>query len=219
MKNIISVLQKTSLFGGITPDETEKLLNCLQARIVRYSKGDYVFRKGDKISSVAILADGNLLIQSDDYWGNRSIVGTVECGDLFGEAYALSGKELMLNDVISTEESRVIFIDISKIFGICSNACQFHSHLVYNLLVAVSSKNIQLVQKLGHMSKRSTAEKLLSYLSQQAQKCGSSKFEIPFNRQQLADFLSVDRSAMSNELCKLRDKKLIRFNKNKFELL
>ena len=90
--------------------------------------------------------------------------------------------------------------------------------VIQNLFYAISVKNRSLVQKLGHMSRRTTREKLLSYLSEQAKKQGTSSFEIPFNRQQLADFLSVDRSAMSNELCKLRDEGLLSFERNRFQL-
>ena len=112
-----------------------------------------------------------------------------------------------------------IYFDVNKILGTCSSACRFHALVVHNLFFAMSDKNRKLVQKLGHMSKRSTREKLISYLSEEAKQQNSGTFTIPFNRQQLADFLSVDRSAMSNELCKMRDEGLLLFEKNKFTLL
>ena len=135
-----------------------------------------------------------------------------------GEAYA-DDSCAMLNDVVALEESTVIFFDVKRILTSSSNACRFHSIVVQNLFFAISEKNRKLVQKIGHMSKRTTREKLISYLSEQAKKQNSGVFTIPFNRQQLADFLSVDRSAMSNELCKMRDEGLIEFEKNKFRLL
>ena len=136
-----------------------------------------------------------------------------------GEAYDAPGSEPLLNDVIAIEESKVMFLDIQKILTVCSSACTFHSLLIQNLFYAISAKNRGLVQKLGHMSKRTTKEKLLSYLSEQAKKHKSAAFDVPFNRQQLADFLSVDRSAMSNELCKLRDEGLLSFSRNHSVLL
>ena len=123
------------------------------------------------------------------------------------------------SDVLALEDSTVIFFDVKRILTSCSNACRFHSIVVQNLFFAISEKNRKLVQKIGHMSKRTTREKLISYLSEQAKKQNSANFTIPFNRQQLADFLSVDRSAMSNELCKMRDEGLLEFEKNKFRLL
>ena len=137
---------------------------------------------------------------------------------MFGEAYAYDSGAI-LNDVLALEESTVIFFDVKRILTSCSNACRFHSIVVQNLFFAISEKNRKLVQKIGHMSKRTTREKLISYLSEQAKKQNSANFTIPFNRQQLADFLSVDRSAMSNELCKMRDEGLLEFEKNKFRLL
>ena len=137
---------------------------------------------------------------------------------MFGEAYAYDSCA-MLNDVVAIEDSVIIFFDTKRVLTSCSNACRFHSIVVQNLFFAISEKNRKLVQKIGHMSKRTTREKLISYLSEQAKKQNSANFTIPFNRQQLADFLSVDRSAMSNELCKMRDEGLIEFEKNKFRLL
>ena len=138
---------------------------------------------------------------------------------MFGESYVAPESGGLLNDVVAIEDSVVIFFDVKRILTTCSSACRFHAIVVQNLFFAISEKNRRLVQKLGHMSKRSTREKLISYLSEQARKQNSATFYIPFNRQQLADFLSVDRSAMSSELCKMRDEGLITFEKSRFTLL
>ena len=138
---------------------------------------------------------------------------------MFGEAYIAPESGALLNDVIAVEDSTVMFFDVKRIITVCSSACRFHSIVVQNLFFAISEKNRKLVQKLGYISKRSTRKKLMSYLSEEAKRNNSSSFIIPFNRQQLADFLSVDRSAMSNELCKMRDEGLLEFNKNAFKLL
>ena len=123
-----------------------------------------------------------------------------------------------MNDVIAVEDSAVFFFDVRRVITTCSSACRFHAAVVQNLFFAISEKNRSLVQKLGFLSKRSTREKLLSYLSEEAERQSSPEITIPFNRQQLADYLSVDRSAMSNELCKLRDEGLLTFEKNRFHL-
>ena len=219
MKKFIPVLKRTRLFAGVGDDEIASMLSCLGARLKTYKKGEYVFRQGEHISDITVLVEGDLHIQRDDYWGDRSILGQVTVGEMFGEAYAVEDSGALLNDVVAIEDSAVILFDVKRILTTCSSTCRFHAIVVQNLFFAISEKNRKLVQKLGILSKRTTREKLISYLSEQAQKQNSGSFTIPFNRQQLADFLSVDRSAMSNELCKMRDEGLLEFDKNRFKLL
>ncbi len=218
MKKYLKILKKSQLFSGVAEDEIEAMLDCLSAELRTYQKGSYVLHQGEYLHHITVLVAGSLLIQKDDFWGNRSIVNKISVGEMFGEAYVAPGSEALLNDVIATEDSAIIFFDVHKILTTCSSACRFHAMVIQNLFYAISVKNRSLVQKLGHMSRRTTREKLLSYLSEQAKKQGTSSFEVPFNRQQLADFLSVDRSAMSNELCKLRDEGLLSFERNRFQL-
>ena len=219
MREYIPVLNRTKLFAGVGESEISAMLVCLQAKHYSYKKGEYVFRQGEYLNNITVLVDGGLHVQSDDYWGNRSIINVITIGEMFGEAYAAPGSGALLNDVVAVEDSTVIFFDVRRILTVCSSACKFHSLVVQNLFFAISEKNRMLVQKLGHIAKRSTREKLISYLSEESKRQSSPTFTIPFNRQQLADFLSVDRSAMSNELCKLRDEGLLIFEKNKFTLL
>lgn len=218
MKKYISILKRTQMFSGVGENEIESMLSCLGARLYEFSKGEYVIRQGERLSDIIVLVDGNLHIQKDDYWGNRSILGQISVGEMFGEAYVAPDSGTVLNDVVAVEKSMVIFFDVKRILTTCSSACRFHNLVVQNMFFTISEKNRKLVQKLGHMSKRTTREKLISYLSEEAKKQKSSKYTIPFNRQQLADFLSVDRSAMSNELCKMRDEGLLEFEKNQFVL-
>ncbi len=219
MKKYIPILKRTQMFAGVCDQEVMAMLSCLGARLNTYKKGEYVLRQGEHLSDITVLVEGNLHIQKDDYWGNRSILGQIAVGEMFGEAYVAPDSGALLNDVVALEDSVVIFFDVKRILTTCSTACRFHAMVVQNLFFAISEKNRKLVQKLGHMSKRSTREKLISYLSEEAKRYNSSSFTIPFNRQQLADFLSVDRSAMSNELCKMRDEGLLVFDKNQFRLL
>ena len=219
MEKYIEILKRTQLFSGVVDNEISAMLNCLQSKILAYKKGDYVFREGEHIDSITILISGKLLVQHDDFWGNRNIVNVIRAGEMFGEAYAAPESGALLNDVIAEEDSVVVFFDAKRILTTCSAACRFHSMVVQNLFFAISEKNRNLIQKIGHMSKRSTRAKLLSYLSDEAKRNNNSHFTIPFSRQQLADFLCVDRSAMSNELCKMRDEGLLQFDKNEFTLL
>lgn len=219
MKTYIPVLKRTKLFAGVGEDEIESMLSCLEARLRTYKKGEYVLRQGEHLSDILILAEGGLHIQKDDFWGNRSILGHIGAGEIFGEAYVAPESGPLMNDVIAVEDSAVFFFDVKRIITTCSSACRFHTMIVQNLFFAISEKNRSLVQKLDYISQRTTREKLLTYLSEEAKKQSSAYIVIPYNRQQLADYLSVDRSAMSNELCKMRDEGLLVFEKNRFELM
>lgn len=219
MEKYLPVLKKSVLFSGVKEEDIRALLSCVEAKVRRYGKGEYVLQQGEYLDDIAVLTEGSLHIQNDDYWGNRSILGRITIGEIFGEAYAFSREEPLMNDVVAIEDSTVMFINAKKVISTCSSACRFHTLVVQNLFSVLSEKNKKLVQKLGHIGKRSTREKLISYLSQESKRQKSAEITIPFNRQQLADFLSVDRSAMSNELCKMRDEGLLTFRKNVFRLL
>lgn len=218
MNEFIPILKRTRLFSGVSEDDISSILTCLGATLKNYKKGEYVFHQGESISDITLLAEGKLHIQRDDYWGNSNIISVIGVGEMFGEAYATPNSSAILNDVIAVEDSTILFFSAKRIITTCPSACRFHSLVLQNLFYAISDKNRKLVQKLAHMSNRSTREKLMSYLSEESSRQNSSTFTIPFNRQQLADFLSVDRSAMSNELCKMRNEGLLAFEKSKFTL-
>ncbi len=219
MKKYIGILKHTKLFSGVSESDIEAMLTCLNAQVRDYDKGEYIFRQGEHLENICVLLSGCVHIQTDDYWGNRSIISEVGVFEMFGESYAVHSSTAVLNDAVATTHSTVAFFNVNKLMTVCQSACRFHSLVIQNLLITLSGKNRQLVQKLTHMAKRTTREKLISYLSYHSKLNSSNSFSIPFNRQQLADFLSVDRSAMSNELCKMRDDGLITFDKNNFTLL
>lgn len=218
MKQYLHLLKNTKLFEGISEIEIESMLRCLSADKQCFQKGDYIFHRGDRITHVAMLLDGCIHIEKEDYWGNLSILSEISAGEIFGEVYACLGNDTILNNAVAMRQSTVLFLDIQRILTMCPSTCRFHGQLIQNLLSVIASKNKSLTQKLEHMSQRTTREKLLSYLSEQSLRAGCPSFDISFNRQQLADYLAVDRSAMSNELCKMRDEGILSFHKNHFEL-
>lgn len=208
-----------SLFDGIEECDRNELLSCLSGRKEHYREGETILMAGERADRVGLVVSGSVLVLSDDFWGNRSIMACVGQGGLFGEAFSFGRVAHLPVSVIASQMTEVLFMDCQKIITLCPSGCEFHSRLVRNMLRILAEKNMALVQKISHMSKRTTREKILSYLSEQAKKEGDASFTIPLNRQGMADFLGVDRSAMSKELGRLREEGQISFHKNRFCLI
>ena len=217
MQKYSEIFQRSPLFAGLSPAEITQLLACLNARPRRFAAGQVVFSAGRPVSALALLLEGSVHIRHIDYWGNQSILSEIAPGDIFGEAYALDQSPIP-NEALAVTECDVLMLNVAQLLGTCSQACPFHSRTVQNLFGLLARKNRLLVQKLGHMAQRTTREKLLSYLSEQSQRAGSHRFTIPFNRQELADYLAVNRSALSAELSKMQQEGLLTYRKNFFTL-
>ncbi|MDR1712774.1 MAG: Crp/Fnr family transcriptional regulator [Coriobacteriales bacterium] len=215
----IPVLSTSPLFAGIAETDLPALLGCLGAEEHDYLRDEFILRAGRPITSVGVLVAGGAHIIQEDYWGNRAIIARVTPGDLFAESFCCAHVSELPVSVQALADSQVLFLDFNRILGVCSNACNFHSTLLRNMLQVLAEKSVQLTGKLKDVSQRSTREKLLSYLSRCALACGASSFDIPFNRQELADYLAVDRSALSAEISRMQQDGLLRYHKSHFELL
>lgn len=207
-----------SLFDDIDRQEMDQLLTCLSGRWESYKEGEIILMAGEKADRVGMVRFGSVLVLSDDFWGNRTILACVETGGLFGEAFSFGRVERLPVSVMASELTEVLFLDCERIVSLCPSDCAFHGRLIRNMLRILAEKNMGLVQKISHISKRNTKEKILSYLSEQAKRAGKASFTIPLDRQGMADFLAVDRSALSKELGRLRDEGRISFHKNRFRL-
>lgn len=205
------------LFQGITAEELEQMWECLGPVEAFYPKGAFLWREGEKTKRMGVVLSGGVHILREDFWGNRSIQGRAGPGELFGEAYACGDEPLGVS-VQAAEDSRVLFLEAERLLTACPSACPFHARAAANLLRVLAGKNRMLSRKIEHISQRTTRAKVLSYLSWQARRQGSACFSIPFDRQGLADYLAVDRSALSQELGKMRREGLLDFHKNQFEL-
>lgn len=219
MKQNIKILKLSFLFQGIEESDLEAMLGCLGATERKYRKNDVILLAGTKVTSVGIMVEGNAQITRDDAEGNRAILSELEKADLFAEAYVAAGSQEVPITVIATSDCRIVWIPFNKIIGSCSNACGFHRLLVQNMMRVIAQKNIWMNEKMRILSCKTTKEKLMTYLSDYSERVGKDKFKIPFSRNELADFLSVDRSAMSRELSKLKDEGYLNYHKNEFELL
>lgn len=218
MKNYMGLLRRAKIFRGMEEKNILSMLDCLAAVKKRFTRGEFLYRAGEPAGMAALVLDGMFHIDREDYWGNNSILADVSAGELLGEVYSFLDDEPVRINAVAVKDSTVLLLDVKKIFQVCSTVYPYHAQLIRNFAYVLAVKNRELTRKLEHMSQRTTRDKLLSYLSDQSLKQDSSCFEIPFNRQQLADFLAVDRSAMSKELGKLRDEGILEFNKNHFEL-
>lgn len=219
MKKQLDILKKVPLFEGVAPEDLTEMLGCLSSTNKSYKKGEYIFTAQDPPVTVGIVLTGTVHVIKEDFWGNRAILARVGSCGMFGEAFACAQVDKLPVSVVATELTEILFIDYKKIITTCSSACHFHTRLIQNMLHILAQKNLLLTQKMEHIVKRTTREKLLSYLSQQAVQAGSAYFSIPFNRQELADYLSVDRSALSSELGKLQKEGALDFHKNEFHLI
>ncbi len=218
MNRYIPLLQNTKMFSGIDPQEIDAMLSCLSAKIQKYDKGSYIIRTGEPVDALGMVLSGSVLIIKEDFWGNRSIISEILPGTIFAEAYACLPDMPIEASAVADSDAEIMFFDIRRILTVCTSACTFHTRLIQNLLAAISAKNVALTKKMEHLTRRTIRERLLSYLSAESLKYGCSTFEIPFNRQQLADYLSVDRSALSNEISKLQAEGIIVCKKNKFTM-
>lgn len=218
MEQYITILRDSPLFTGLSDKEILNMVSCMSARITKHEKGSIILRRGDVLSWFGLVLSGNIHMIMEDFWGNRAILQLMEPSDIFGAMYACVRTERLDYDAICVDDVVLLEMDGHKAFNVCTTPCSSHNTYIRNLLEVLAEENLRLTHKVAHISQRTTKDKLLSYLSEQAQKVHNNRFEIPLNRQQLADYLSVDRSAMSNELSKLRDAGIIEFKKNKFVL-
>ena len=219
MKQYINLLKNTYMFNGINESEIEGMLKCLNARTMLYKKNEYILRKGETVNSIGMVLEGLALVEKEDIWGNRTIISEISPGSLYAESYACLSKLPAEISVIASDNTTVMLFDIRRILTTCSSSCGFHTKLIQNLLYTIAQKNVLLTKKMEYISKKTIKEKLLAYLSSEAMKAGSPTFNIPFNRQELADFLSVDRSALSSEISRLQKKGIISCRKNAFTIL
>ena len=219
MEDYFDILSQCPLFAGISRQELGQMLRCLDGKITGIAKGNPVFLEGDRAEFVGVVLSGVVQIVRDDYYGNRSVLTVVSPGGLFGEAFACAGVETLPVSAMVLQDCTVLLLDCRRVLTGCSNACPFHSRLVRNLLQGIAQKNLMLTQKIRCMSQKPTQEKLMEFLLEQAKQQGSAEFVIPYDRQALADYLGVERSAMSAEISKLKKAGRIDCSGSRFRVL
>ena len=217
MKKYVTALYDNPLFNGITLSELESLLACLNATTRQYDKDEVIALTGDTVSYVGLVLSGSVRIIREDIDGRVAILATYGVSELFGEVFACAGVVHSPVTIQAAENTEILSIDYSRIITTCTSACRFHSLLIENMLRLLAIKTLMLNKKLEIVTKRTTREKLLAFFD--AERGAAKRFTIPYNREELAAYLCVDRSAMSSELGKMRDDGLITYNRNTFEIL
>lgn len=219
MEKYFSILRKCPLFFDIEDKNLIALLGCLRAKVETYDKKYTILAEGNPAKYIGIVLSGSAQMITIDFYGNRSIVAQIENSEIFGEAFACAGIDSIPVTVVASEPCEIMLIDRERILNSCSNACSFHRQIIFNLMKDLATKNLMFHKKIEITSKRSTREKIMTYLMQQAKINGSDSFTIPFDRQELADYLEVERSGLSAEIGKLKKEGIIDFSKNRFILL
>ena len=219
MKKYLEILKKCSLFYDIDDESLLRMLHCLGARVEFFDKKYTVFAEGTVTKYIGIVLSGSVHSIHFDYYGNRSIIDIAGESEIFCESFACAETNAIPVSIIADEPSEIMLVDCSHILHTCHNNCGHHQKLIYNLMKGIAEKNVSLHRRLDVTSKRTTRDKLLAYLMSEAKRKGSNYFEIPFDRQELADYLEVDRSGLSAEISKMKKEGLIDCNKSCFKLL
>ena len=212
MKKYLSVIKQSSLFSGISEEKILEMLDGLQSKIIDFEKGNYILMTGNHTDSLGILLEGKALIIQEDFWGSRNIISTIQEGQCFGESFASAPDSILNVSVVAEKQCKILFLNVKKIL------LMDQEQFLRNLLSDMAYKNLHFSAKLIHLGQRTTRAKLLSYLSAEAKRQESYEFDIPFTRQQLADYLFIERSGLSLELSKMQKEGILEYKKNHFIL-
>lgn len=218
MEKYLPVLRSCPFFSGLSDREILSILHCVNGTVLSRPQGAYIFRAGDTTDVMGLVLSGSALIIQEDLWGHRNILSKCTAGDFFGEPYAAKPGAILNISVVTEKDCDILMLNIGHLMVTCPTPCPHHQKLIRNLVSVLSNKILIFNDKITHVSKRTTRDKLLSYLTSESIRHGSLSFDITFDRQQLADFLCVDRAAMSVELSKLQKEGLLKTNRNHFEL-
>ena len=209
----------SALFAGIRPEDRAAMLGCIGYRIVSYPKGYVIAFAGDDLKQVGLVLSGAVDMVKEDLWGNKDLLLRLRENEMFGETFACGEDTMSFVTFVVAEDAEILLIPFSRVMKSCTMACAFHHQLIENMVGLLAKKNRDLLRKLEVVAKRTIREKLLAYLSLQAQTQESRYFEIPLGRVELAEYLGIDRSALTRELVKMKEDGLIDFDKNCFRLL
>ncbi len=212
-------LQNNRLFLDMNTLEINTALYILNARYQTFEKGEIILHAGGQTDCVCLVISGSVTIENNDMWGNRTILNIVDSDDFFAETYAILKDETMMVDAVANEQCAIMFLRIGGLFGSGFEGQPWSNKLVRNLLMISANKNLILSGRSFHISPKTARGRIMAYLNSVSLKKHSKVFDIPFDRQQMADYLNLERTALSKELSRMKQEKIIDFKKNHFEIL
>lgn len=219
MEQCFNRLTAYPLFAGIDGKDMPAMLGCLGYREETYKKGTFISLEGEQLQNIGVIAEGSVDMIKEDFWGNQTILMRMKPGNVFGETFACGSDSLATVSFRASEDTTAIFLPFHRVMHTCTHACAFHHQLVENMVQVIADKNQELMRKVEVVTKRTLREKVLAYLSQQAQQQGSDYFEIPLGRVELAEYLCADRSALTRELSAMKQDGILDYDRNVFRLL
>ncbi len=212
-------LKNTKIFSSATEFECQAMMFCFKTRFKTFAKNSNIINQGDPMDDIVLILKGSALVQNVDNLGDISILMRLKSGHVYGLESAYAGEETYKDSLIAREKTLVMFMNKHRVITPCANRCRRHDIVVKHLMQMVARSNMKLLDKITHLSKKTIRDKLMSYFTTMARKKGSNYFELPYNKTELANYLSIDRSAMSTELTRMKEDGLIDFEKRQFHLL
>ena len=213
-----ALFQNFPLFRDIEAENIPAMLGCLGYRVEQYKKGSFISMEGDHLQNIGVILEGQVDMIKEDYWGNKTILMRMQNPSIFGETFICGTTTIATVSFLASADTTVLFLPFKRVMHTCSNACAFHHRLIENMVQLIADKNLELMRKTEVVTKKTLREKILAYLSQQAQQAGSEYFEIPLGRVELAEYLCADRSALTRELNAMKAEGLLDFDRNMFRL-
>jgi CRP-like cAMP-binding protein len=218
MEDLIKKIKGFPLFAGIKEDDYETMMACISFHCSKYQRGDYVTLEEEHIKNIGIIMSGSIDIIKEDLWGGTTILLRMRSGEMFGETFACAVNSASTVTFIASADTKVLFMPFTRVMHSCSNVCVFHHRLIENMVSLIAAKNRDLMQKIEVISKKNLRDKIMTYLSMQAQTQGKRYFDVPMGRLELADYLCADRSALTRELSNMKKDGLIDYDRNTFHL-
>lgn len=219
MSDCTLAMRSVSFLSGFSDEELRRIQKCLKGKAQTYTKGEKIFAAGEPAMAMGVVLAGRVHVEDMDAFGNRSILAELHQGDVLAASYVCAQMPRYLTTYIATEPSEVLLLNCGNIFANCTKNCDIRSKVLENILKVIATEVVVQDRKIKCLSQRTTREKLIAFFSYCVREKQKNRFNIGFSRQELADYLCLNRSAMSKELCKMRDEGLLRFDKNYFEIL
>jgi CRP-like cAMP-binding protein len=207
------------LFAGIRQEDRRAMLGCIGYHVASFSKGQILAFEGEHLKHIGIVLSGAVDMVKEDLWGNKTMLLRIRRNAMFGETFACGEDDLSVVTFQVSEDAQVLFLPFARVMHSCTMACEFHHRLIENMVHIIANKNRDLMRKVEVVSKRTIREKILAYLSIQAQSTNQRYFDIPLGRVELAEYLCVDRSALTRELAKMKEEGILDFDRNSFRIL